>query len=114
RARAEPALEDDRAVAGQLVGAGREALQLDVPRARYAARLPLVRLAHVHQLDLAALQAVPDLLGLELVLAVGEGAHRSNVLAACRRKHLVRYGTPNPSTDRPRRRAQRRHRLLDR
>src|SRR5437879_4622232 len=74
-ARTQPALEDDRPLPRQLVGAPGKPFELDVPRPRDPARLPLVRLAHVHQLDLPALEALAHLLGRQLVRGVGEGAH---------------------------------------
>ena len=40
-----------------------------------SARVPLVLLAHVHEHGLLGVKDLPDALGLEVELGVGEGAH---------------------------------------
>ena len=72
-AAADPALEDDRRVLVDLLRAAREPLELDVHRAGDAAGLPLVGLAHVDELRLAALDQLLHALRLEVEL-VSENA----------------------------------------
>src|SRR5437764_6259826 len=103
-ARAEAALEDDRPVSRQLLGPPRQPLELDVPCPRDAARIPLVLLAHVHELDLAALEPLAHLLGLELMRRVGEGAgdhatEQFSTLWGC--KVFSRRLSPPAACDRP-------------
>ena len=73
RARAEAAVEDDRRVAVDRLRLRGEALELDVARAGDPARLVLVGLAHVDQLDLAALERGADLSGVDVDVVGVEG-----------------------------------------
>src|SRR5512132_80008 len=97
RPRTQPAVEDDRRVARDRLRLGRQPLELDVPRAGDPARVVLVGLAHVDQLDLAALERGADLVGVDVDVVGMEGVgHRLRRLrprAACLRPgpRLVRH-----------------------
>ena len=85
RAAAHPALEDDRRLLVDLLRAPREPLELDVHRAGDAPGLPLVGLAHVDELRLAALDELLHALRLEVELVVGERSHERARLATYQR-----------------------------
>src|SRR4051794_9494863 len=92
---AQPAVEDDRRLARDRVRLRGEALELDVPRAGDPARLVLVGLAHVDELDLATLVRGKDLLGIDVdVLGVEGVSHATRKVTAAARA---------PSARRPRR-----------
>ena len=65
-------MEDHRTVTSDRLRLRGEALQLDVAGPGDASGVPLVLLAHVDQLDLAAVEPPLHLLGRELVRSVGE------------------------------------------
>ena len=79
-------------VAVDRVRLGREALELDVARAGDPARLVLVGLAHVDQLDLAALERGADLVGVDVDVVGVEGVGHANREALRPRAARLRPG----------------------
>src|SRR3712207_937319 len=68
--RPQPALEHDGPIAGDRLCPSRQALELDVARPFDVARLALVVLAYVDQIDLTAREELRHLIGREIDLGV--------------------------------------------